>query len=307
MVLSFLVVWLDGYHIQSMALVVPTLAAEWSVQKTDFQLVLSAALIGILLGSAFIANMGDRWGRRKVLIISMIIVGVSSICTGYANGMTGLIIWRFLTGLGLGASIPNATTLTSDYVPGKKRAALVTLMFSGVSIGALFAGFVAPWIVSHFGWRGMFTIGGVAPLFMGALLAAVLPESIKLLLVRTPDSPRVPKILARLAPDVDPGLVYAKKAEVQRASAFELLEKPYVKGTLLLWLVFSINIQGSKVLELNYTVASRARFTSVLAICTLYFVAVSGRASSTAAAPAASAFASLIGLPVSAASAFRAR
>jgi len=242
MVLSFLVVWLDGYHIQSMSLVVPTLAVEWGVQKTDFQLVLSAALIGILLGSAFIANMGDRLGRRKVLIISMIIVGISSVCTGYANGMTGLVIWRFLTGLGLGASIPNATALTSDYVPGKRRAALVTLMFSGVSIGALFSGFVAPHIVEHLGWRGMFTIGGVVPLFMSVLLAAVMPESIRLLLVRMPDSPRVPKILARLAPDVDPGIVYARKQEVQRASALELLRKSYVKGTLLLWFVFGVNM-----------------------------------------------------------------
>jgi AAHS family 4-hydroxybenzoate transporter-like MFS transporter len=242
MVLSFLVVWLDGYHIQSMSLVVPTLAVQWSVKTTDFKLVVSSALIGILLGSAFIASMGDRWGRRRVLIISMVIIGCSSIGTGYATGMTHLVIWRFLTGLGLGASIPNATALTSDYVPGKRRAALVTLMFSGVSIGAFASGYIGAPIIEAYGWRGLFTVGGVVPLAMAVLLAAAMPESLRLLLARVPDDPRISKILARLAPDVDAKTVYAKKQEVQRQSVSELLSKAYAKGTLLLWFVFFVNM-----------------------------------------------------------------
>lgn len=241
-VLSFMVVWLDGYHIQSMSLVVPTIAAEWQVKPTDFKMVNTAALIGILLGSATIASMGDKWGRRKVLVISMAIVGISSIFTGFANGMTGLVIWRVLTGLGLGASIPNATAITSDYVPSKKRAALVTLMFSGVSIGAFCSGYIAAPIVENLGWRGMFTIGGVVPLFMGLLLAVAMPESLRLLLVNAPNDRRIARILARLAPEVNPGSVYANKPEVRRGSVLELLNKTYIKGTLLLWFVFAVNM-----------------------------------------------------------------
>lgn len=241
-VLSFLVVWLDGYHIQSMSLVVKTIGKEWNISPQNFKLVVSAALIGILLGSATIGSMGDRWGRRKVLILSMIIVGISSIFTGYANSMTELVIWRFLTGLGLGASIPNATALTSDYVPGQRRAALVTLMFSGVAIGALASGFIAPEIIRFFGWRAIFTIGGVVPLVMAVVLAFAMPESIRLLLANKPGDPRIKKILNRMAPDVDASMVYAKKQDVQRASVSELLNKTYVKGTLLLWFVFAVNM-----------------------------------------------------------------
>jgi AAHS family 4-hydroxybenzoate transporter-like MFS transporter len=241
-VLSFLVVWLDGYHIQSMSLVVPTLAKKWSLKPTDFKIVVSAALFGILLGSAFIASAGDRMGRRKVLIISMIMVGISSIVTGYANGMTQLIIWRFLTGLGLGASIPNATALTSDYVPSKRRAALLTLMFSGVAIGAFASGYIGAPIVEHFGWQNLFILGGIVPLFMAILLALAMPESIRLLLANKPNDPRITKILTRMAPDVEVSKVYAKKQDVQRTSALELLSKTYRKGTLLLWFVFAVNM-----------------------------------------------------------------
>jgi len=242
MVMSALVVWLDGYHIQSMALVMPMVAKEWSLRPSDFQWVLASALIGIALGSAFIASIGDRFGRRKVLIISMAVIGISSIATGCAHARTGLILWRFLTGLGLGASIPNAIALTTDYVPSQRKAALVTLMFTGMSIGALTAGMVGPDIVRHFQWRGMFTLAGVLPLVMSLLLITTIPESLKLLLARDPDDPRIPRILAKLAPDVDARTVYARRQEVQRQSAVELLNRKYRKGTLLLWFVFFFNM-----------------------------------------------------------------
>jgi len=241
-IMSGLVVWLDGYHIQSMALVVPALAGEWSAKSSDFSLVLASALAGIAVGGAFLGPLGDRWGRRALMIASMAVVGLSSIATGYATGMTQLIIWRFLTGLGLGASMPNATALTSDYMPSRRRAALVTLMFSGVAIGAFTSGFVAQPIMESFGWRGMFTIGGVLPLVMCVLLATTIPESIRLLIARAPEDPRISRILARLAPETDPRAVYARKQEIKKQSVVALLSGTYLKGSLLLWLVFVVSM-----------------------------------------------------------------
>jgi AAHS family 4-hydroxybenzoate transporter-like MFS transporter len=241
-IMSGLVVWLDGYHIQSMALVVPALASEWSAKSSDFSLVLASALVGITLGGALLGPLGDRWGRRALLIASMALVGSASIATGYATGMTQLVILRFLTGLGLGASMPNATALTSDYMPSRRRAALVTLMFSGIAIGAFTSGFAAQPIMDAFSWRGMFTLGGLLPLVMCLLLAATTPESIRLLLVRAPNDARIPKILARLAPGIDPDAVYARKQEVKKQSVVELLRGSYRKGTLLLWLVCIVSM-----------------------------------------------------------------
>jgi AAHS family 4-hydroxybenzoate transporter-like MFS transporter len=242
MILSALVVWLDGYHIQSMALIVPTLSAQWSIKSSDFSLVLASALFGIAIGGAFLAPLGDRFGRRILLIASMAFHGLASIGTSFANNTMQLLIWRFLTGLALGASLTNATALTSDYLPNKRRAALVTLMISGVPIGAFTSGFVAPVIIEKFGWKGMFTIGGAFPLLLCILLAAAIPESIKLLLASRPNDPRIAKILVRLAPGTDPRTVYAKKLEIHKQSITELLNETYRKGTLLLWMVFIFNM-----------------------------------------------------------------
>lgn len=241
-ILSALVVWLDGYHIQSMALIVPKLSAQWSIESSGFMLVLASALLGIAIGGAFLAPLGDRFGRRILLISSMLFLGLASIGTSFSNDTMQLIIWRFLTGLALGASLTNATALTSEYLPNKRRAALVTLMFSGVSIGAFTSGFVAPVIIENFGWKGMFTIGGAIPLLLCVLLAVAMPESIKLLLASRPNDPRIAKILARLSPGTDPRTVYAKKQEVQKQSVTELMSATYRKGTLLLWMVFIFNM-----------------------------------------------------------------
>ncbi|MDI9506058.1 MAG: MFS transporter [Bacillota bacterium] len=241
-VLSALVVWLDGYHIQSMALIVPALSAQWGVESSGFSMVLASALLGIAIGGAFLAPLGDRFGRRILLIVSTVLLGLMSIGTSFASNTLQLLIWRFLTGLMLGTSMTNATALTSEYLPGRRRAALVTLMFSGVSIGAFTSGFVAPVIIENFGWKGVFTIGGAVPLLLSVVLAAALPESIKLLLSSRPKDPRIAKILARLAPGIDPLTVYVKKQVVQKQSVAELLSKTYRKGTLLLWMVFIFNM-----------------------------------------------------------------
>jgi AAHS family 4-hydroxybenzoate transporter-like MFS transporter len=225
-----------------MALIVPALSAQWSIKSTDFSLVLASALFGIAIGGAFLAPLGDRFGRRILLISSMAFLGLASIGTSFAGSTTQLLVWRFLTGLALGASLTNATALTSDYLPNKRRAALVTLMFSGVPIGAFTSGFVAPVIIESIGWKGMFTIGGVIPILLSLLLAASIPESIKLLLASRPNDPRIAKILARLAPGTDPQTVYAKKPEIHKQSITELLRETYRKGTLLLWMVFIFNM-----------------------------------------------------------------
>jgi AAHS family 4-hydroxybenzoate transporter-like MFS transporter len=204
--------------------------------------VLASALFGIAIGGAFLAPLGDRFGRRILLISSMAFLGLASIGTSFAGSTTQLLVWRFLTGLALGASLTNATALTSDYLPNKRRAALVTLMFSGVPIGAFTSGFVAPVIIESIGWKGMFTIGGVIPILLSLLLAASIPESIKLLLASRPNDPRIAKILARLAPGTDPQTVYAKKPEIHKQSITELLRETYRKGTLLLWMVFIFNM-----------------------------------------------------------------
>jgi AAHS family 4-hydroxybenzoate transporter-like MFS transporter len=237
-----LVVLLDGYDIQTMALAVPSIAAEWALPSSTFGLALAAALIGLMLGAGLLAPLGDRYGRRPLLVGGMALVGLASMGTAFSTDPAHLAFWRLATGLGLGASIPNATALTSEYMPTRRRAALVTLMFCNMSVGAFAAGFIAPSIIDAAGWRGIFIVGGVIPLLISLLLLLAAPESVRFLVARRPDDPRIASILARIAPGTDPACVRSEAPRVVKQSVFALFAAEYRWRTVLIWCAFALNL-----------------------------------------------------------------
>jgi AAHS family 4-hydroxybenzoate transporter-like MFS transporter len=241
-VLCGLVVLLDGYDIQTMALAVPSLATQWGILPSKFGLALSASLIGLMVGAGLLAPLGDKYGRRPLLIGGMALLGVASLGTIFSTIPAHLVFWRFVTGLGLGASMPNGTALTSEYMPARRRAALVTLMFCNMAVGAFVAGFTAPAIIETWGWRGIFVVGGVLPLLVSLVLFVSAPESVRFLLARDPDDPRIRKILLRIAPDANAAFVRSEAQTAERHSVLALFAREYRLRTLLIWCAFILNL-----------------------------------------------------------------
>ncbi len=91
--------------------------------------------------------------------------------------LTQLTVLRFVTGLGLGAAMPNAVTLMSEYCPDQRRAMLTNAMFCGFPLGAAFGGFLAAWMIPQWGWRSVLVLGGMVPLVLVVLLV-LLPAGI---------------------------------------------------------------------------------------------------------------------------------
>jgi len=241
-VLCACVVLLDGYDIQTMALAVPSLGEQWGLPAAAFTLPLSASAFGMLIGTAIVAPTGDRFGRRPLLIVGMALVGGASLATASAATPAELVLWRLLTGIGLGCSLPNATALTSEYVPKRTRAFLITAMYISIALGALIAGFTAPALIDRFGWRSLFVVGGALPLAVTVLLAFFVPESIRLLLAQRPGDPRIATILRRFFPDSDPNKVVAGEPPLERRSVLALLTPAYRSRTVLLWAIFALNL-----------------------------------------------------------------
>ncbi len=109
--------FVDGYDIQVMALAVPSLAQAWSLSPSSFGLALSAVVIGITAGSGLLGPLGDRFGRRTMLIVTMTLVGLLTCGTALSSSPTEFVVWRLLTGIALGAGIPSCAALTSEYAP----------------------------------------------------------------------------------------------------------------------------------------------------------------------------------------------
>ncbi|MEJ0008909.1 MAG: MFS transporter [Steroidobacteraceae bacterium] len=211
--LCALIVLLDGYDLQAMGLAVPTLAAVWHRPNPDFAIALSASLLGLGLGSAFIAPLGDRFGRRPLLLGGLVIILASSLGSTSATSPWQLSLWRLLIGLGLGVCQSNASALTAEYAPQARRATIMTLMGVCVSFGAMSAGLTAPQVLAAAGWRGLFLVGAALPLV--ALIAVLLA---------LPESPAIKAVAIKAG-----GTVLA------------LLRPPYRERTLRLWLVYGLS------------------------------------------------------------------
>ena len=242
-VLCGLAIFLDGYDIQVMALAVPSLSHEWGRPPSDFGLALSAVLLGITLGGAFLAFLGDRYGRRFAVIGATLLVGIATACTAFAHTPGEFVLWRLLTGVGLGVCVPNCNAWTSEYAPLRRRSLAVVAMNAAIGMGAFSAGFIAPPVIHALGWRGLFMVGSLGPLVVAALLFLVAPESLKFLVTRRPGDPRIARILARIAPDIDPkGLVVDAAPEGKGGSPLQLVGRTFLARSLLLWAMVALNL-----------------------------------------------------------------
>lgn len=239
MVFCGLVMLLDGYDVQVMALAVPSVSAMLHARPSDFSLALSASLIGLGLGAAFIAPFGDRLGRRPVMVGALALCGLATLGTALSHGIGDFVFWRLLTGLGIGGSIANATALTSEYMPSARRTWLVCVMYCNIALGGFFAGLLAPLVLDHSDWRGLFLLGGAGTVAAAALVWAFVPESLKFLIARKPGHRRIAAVLASLAPGTDPASVYVAPETARRRRLWDLLGAEYRTRTLLLWLIYT--------------------------------------------------------------------
>jgi len=245
-ILCFLIVFLDGLDTAAMGFIAPALSQDWGIERASLGPVMSAALIGMVFGALGSGPLADRFGRKMVLVGAVFLFGAFSLASAYSTNVDQLLVLRFLTGLGLGAGMPNATTLLSEYTPDRFRSLLVTSMFCGFNLGMAGGGFISAKLIPAFGWHSLLVVGGVLPLVFAVVLLIWLPESARYLVVHNRGVERIRQTLAPI-----------NAAVVAQASSFSVPEQKTVKarnvfavifsgtyktGTLLLWLTYFMGL-----------------------------------------------------------------
>lgn len=175
--LCFLAACLEGADIVSMGLAAPSVARQFGFSPGQVSYILTAAIIGLMIGAAFGGRMGDRVGRKKVLIFSFVVLAIFSLATAYAQTLNQFLIIRLLCGLGLGAAFPNLIAIAAEAARPEKRATGVGLMFAGQPIGGTSLGLFVASQAGTLNWQMIFYIGGIAPLLLLPVLIFILPES----------------------------------------------------------------------------------------------------------------------------------
>ncbi|EML9987701.1 TPA: aromatic acid/H+ symport family MFS transporter [Citrobacter amalonaticus] len=244
LVLCFVTVAMDGFDTAIIGFIASDLVQEWGVEKSALGPVMSAALVGLAVGALTAGPMADRIGRKKVLIMSILVFGGFSLLTAFASTLNQLTALRFLTGLGLGAAMPNAATLMSEYAPERRRALLVNLMFVGFPIGSSMGGFVSAWLIPHYGWQSVLILGGVMPLVLAVVLIVLLPESARYLVVKNKSQQQIGTILRRIAPLPEAThFVLRETGQIKEKSALGVIFSPrYALGTVMLCLTYFMGL-----------------------------------------------------------------
>ena len=196
--MCFLVIAADGMDVAIMGFVTPSILQEWDISRTAFGIVISAAPFGLVIGALVAGPSSDRFGRKPVLVTSVLVFGVLTLLAAYASTPTEMAILRLLAGTGMGAAMPNATTLLSEYAPQRRRSLMITVMFTGFNLGSAGIGFAAAYLIPAHGWRSVLVLGGVVPLLLLPLLVLFLPESARLLALRGAASARIGAVLGRV-------------------------------------------------------------------------------------------------------------
>ncbi len=174
--LCFMVALMEGLDLQAAGIAAVGMAQAFALDKMQMGWIFSAGILGLLPGALVGGMLADRHGRKRILLGSVLLFGLFSLATALAWSFPTLLLARLLTGVGLGAALPNLIALTSEAAGSRFRGRAVSLMYCGVPIGAAlaaalgFSGLAAAWQI-------IFWIGGVVPLLLIPLLMRWLPES----------------------------------------------------------------------------------------------------------------------------------
>jgi putative MFS transporter len=167
------------YDITDIGFGMPRIAEQFALTTNDVKFVaIAIGLVGYIVGSNLIGALADWRGRKLAFLTSLLVSGLGSLGTAFATGIVSLSLWRFLTGMGVGAALNLASTYVGELSPASQRGRISVTMFMIGIIGQAITPFVALALVPHFyiGWRILFAIGAFIGL-AGVLFGMRLPES----------------------------------------------------------------------------------------------------------------------------------
>lgn len=235
----------DGFDLQLLAFAAPRLAKEWGIEPQALRYVISANLLGMMFGAMFLGNMGDRFGRKRVIVAGTLLYALMSLVCLLAANPLQLGILRFITGLGLGGVLPNVIALTAETSPLSRRPTLTSIPMIGMSLGSGMPAVVAAWLVPIFGWQALFVVGGIVPVVVALVIAFALPESLLFLTYHGKDRAQLARRAKELEPSltITPDTVFALRKQPGESGArggfSELFTGSLRVTTPLLWVMFA--------------------------------------------------------------------
>ncbi len=230
---------LDGFDVMVMPFAAASVSEEWQLSQVFLGLLLTSALVGMAIGSLVLAPFGDVWGRRKLMLLCLCIVTLGMLLSSQVDSSSQLMIFRFLTGLGIGGMLATLNTLVSEFSNNARRGLSISILQSAFPLGAIVGGVISVYLISEHGWRSLFLFGALASMIMIPLVYWKMPESLDFLLSKESDD--VLLDVNRLRQRMGLGEIdsYEMVGQKERSGGLKvILNKPFWQSTYLIWLSF---------------------------------------------------------------------
>lgn len=234
---------LDGFDVLVMAFTAPALSADWQLKGTELGVLLSAGLFGMAGGSLFLAPWADRYGRRAIIVLCLVVITAGMALSAAAQGVAQLVALRVITGIGIGGMLASLNVITSEYSSRKWRSTAISIQVIGYPIGATIGGTIAAILIAQYGWRSAFLFGAIASLAMIPIVLLRLPESLDFLLAKRPSNAlqRLNYLLQRMHREPLARLPESPPVEDKHAQGnpvAQLFIGGLARSTLLIWSSF---------------------------------------------------------------------
>jgi AAHS family benzoate transporter-like MFS transporter len=197
-----LIIIFDGYDLAVAGIALPSIMKDMGVSPASAGFMVSSALFGMMFGAIFLGTIADRIGRRWAIAICVLLFSLFTAAAGFTRDPVTFSVLRFLAGLGIGGVMPNVVAQMTEYSPRKIRSTLVTLMFSGYSVGGMLAALLGKGLLESYGWPSVFIAAG-APLLLVPFILKAMPESMAFLIEKGRHD-ELKAIASRLSPGYRP-------------------------------------------------------------------------------------------------------
>lgn len=271
----FFIMMFDGYDVVIYGATIPLLKEDWGITNIVAGSISSYTTIGTAIGAVIFGLYADRFGKKRIIIFTTFLFSFFTLLSGFAPTPIFFIICRIIAGLGFGGVMPNIAALISEYAPAKHRAAIISFIFCGYSVGAMTASFSGQVLLEKFGWQPVYWIGGL-PLLLLPFVARILPESISTLM-KQKDTKSLIIVLRKIEPMLskDVQFTYAQEKQLQKSSVRDLFKNKLGLSTMMFWLscfctfilMYSLNTWlPTLMMNAGYDLKSSLTFVAVLQI-----------------------------------------
>ncbi|WP_291050446.1 MFS transporter [Herbiconiux sp.] len=199
---------LDGFDVLAMAFTASAIAEDWALGGAELGILLSAALLGMAIGSTALSSIADAVGRRTTILGCAVVIALGMLVSALAPSYGVLLAMRLVTGLGIGVMQASLNVYVSEYSSKRRRSLAISFYTMGQPIGGTLGGIVIAALIGPLGWHSAFAFGAIATTVMIPLIFWLLPESIDFLLVKRPPNAldTLNRILRRLGHSTVPAL-----------------------------------------------------------------------------------------------------